>query len=245
MYKENKSGGAPQGFARLPIRAGKYARSIFLLLLLITSCEKIDLTPGDATVPDDSSSSLTATIPTEVLEVDAIPAPCTLWRGHVVALVEPINGSSATPPFKGGWEGLITLLSLHEWNNLPSALNTADPTVASTLADSYQEYDLTHWRIPTTAQAKALKAAYPAATVPESVGEQACPEQSRRESTSSGINTLLLQAEGIPLTPSARYLCEEGTKSFSFAPGSTISTAGAKATTYRLRLVRTLRLKQK
>lgn len=234
MYKENKSGGAPQGFARLPIRAGKYSRSIFLLLLLITSCEKIDLTPEDSTVPDDPSSSLTDTIPTEILEVDAIPAPCTLWRGHVVALVEPINGSSATPPFKEGWEAMVTLLSLHEWSNLPSALNTADPTVASTLADSYQEYDLTHWRIPTTAQAKALKAAYPATAVPEPVGE---PVES--------INALLLQAEGIPLTPSARYLCEEGTKSFSFAPGTTISTAGAKATTYRLRLVKTLHMKQK
>lgn len=234
MHKQNKSGGAPQGFARLPIRARKFSRSTFLLLLLITSCEKIDLTPDATILPDDSSSILTDTLPSEVLMVEAIPAPCTLWQGHIVALVESINGSSATPPFQRGWEGLITLLSLHEWIDLPSALHATNPTVATTLADSYQEYDLTHWRIPTTAQAKALKAACSVTTVPDD-----------SSSDIAGINALLQQAEGLPLTPEARYLCEDGTKSFSFAPGTTIATAGKKATTYRLRLVRTLHLKQK
>lgn len=215
MHNQIKSGGVPKGFARLPIRARKLSRSTFLLLLLLFSCQKIDLTPEDTPVPD--GSGLSDTLPTEIIEVEAIPTPCTLWQGHIVALVEPINGSSATPPFKEGWEGLVTLLSLHEWSNLPSALHATNPTEASTLARGYQEYDLPHWRIPTATQAKALKAAYPAVTVPE----------------------------GLPLSPDARYLCEEGTKSFSFAPGTTISTAGTKATTYRLRLVKTLHLKQK
>ena len=83
-------------------------------------------------------------------------------------------------------------------------------------------------------QANALKASCSATTFPyDSSSDIAC------------INALLQQAEGLPLTPDARYLCEDGTKSFSFAPGTTIATAGTKATTYRLRLVRTLHLKQK
>ena len=35
----------------------------------------------------------------------------------------------------------------------------------------------------------------------------------------------------------ARYLCDEGRKTFSFVPSSTIAKAGTKAATYRLRLL--------
>lgn len=48
----------------------------------------------------------------------------------------------------------------------------------------------------------------------------------------------------LPFDASARYLCDEGQKSFSFALSTTISAAGTKTTTYRLRLVKRLRLKQ-
>lgn len=211
--------------------------SFLLIVLLLISCGQLELSdsladnpPAADKSPAPDTSVPDADNPSETILVSALPAPCSIWQNHIVALVAPVSGASASD----SPEAFITLISLYDWANLPSALNADNPTLATSIAQGYQEYDLTHWRIPTAAEAKALKATYPAATVPE-------------ESSSgiTGINALLLQAEGIPLIPDARYLCEGATRSFSLAPGTTISTAGTKATNYRLRLVKTLRLKQK
>lgn len=83
----------------------------------------------------------------------------------------------------------------------------------------------TDWRIPTVAEAKALKAAYSA---PASGGLPSAPVPEASASGLSDILTLLQQAEGLPLILDARYLCEGATRSFSFAPGTSISTAGTK-----------------
>lgn len=200
-------------------------------MLLLVSCGQLEL----ADIPENNPSSADLplpdedTLPSEVIIVSALPAPCSIWQNHIVALVTPVPEASAS----GSSEALITLISLYDWGDLPSALNEANPTFVCTIAQGYQEYDLSDWRIPTAAEAKALKAAY-SAPVPEASA-----------SGLSGILNLLMQAEGLPLILDARYLCEEGAKSFSFAPGTTISAAGTKATNYRLRLVKILRLKQK
>lgn len=172
--------------------------------------------------------------PSEAIIVATLPTPCSIWRDHVVALTSPIDKTN-TP------EALVTLISLYDWPEVPSALNESSPTVAATIAQGYQEYDLTNWRIPSAAEAKALKAAY---APPHSSGPVL--EGSSFESLNALLRTL--EASELHLTEgttNARYLCEDATRTFSFAPNTTISTAGTKATNYRLRLVKTFRFRQK
>lgn len=197
---------------------------------------------GEATVPevspsgeDSPTSSEHVPPPSEAIIVAALPTPCSIWHDHVVALVTPIEDTSRNS------EALVTLISLYDWADLPSALNESSPTLATTIAQGYQEYDLANWRIPTAAEAKALKAAY---TPPQSKGPVL------GGSAFESLNALFRSLEASELhltegTSNVRYLCEDATRTFSFAPSTTISTAGTKATNYRLRLVKTLRLKQK
>lgn len=262
-----------------------------VLLLSLASCgemelptaplegdEATDSNPQDkeTTVPGTSASGEDAPAPdgplpplSEAIPVDAFPTPCSIWRDHVVALVTPIEDTSRNS------EALVTLISLYDWPNLPSALNESSPTLATTIAQGYQEYELTNWRIPTAAEAKALKAAYTpsqskapvlGATASESTPSQSknpvlegsafesTPPQSKGPvlggSAFESLNALLLTLKASELhltdgTTNVRYLCEDATRTFSFVPGTTISAAGTKATTYRLRLVKALRLKLK
>lgn len=196
---------------------------------------------SEATVPEVSPSGEDSPTPSdhipppsEAIIVATLPTPGSIWRDHVVALTTPIDKTN-TP------EALVTLISLYDWPEVPSALNESSPTVAATIAKGYQEYDFTNWRIPSAAEAKALKAAY---TLPHS--SSPVLEGSAFESLNALLRTL--EASELHLTEgatNARYLCEDATRTFSFAPNTTISTAGTKATNYRLRLVKNLRLKQK
>lgn len=245
--------------------------------LLTTACEQEDLTFGSG---PSSSSSTTLTLtaqppvseeeiplplstfgtesfpqgPTDsdtLIHVTTLPAPCTLWQGHVVVLVEPITvpeaspsgiqatvpGASAPGPYQ---EARIILLSKSEWSNLPSALNATNPAAALAIPATYSEGPLKDWRIPTAAEAKALKNTYaPSQPTGSILGGRA----------SESLNALLtsIAAPTIQATDekgnTIRYLCEDATRTFSFAPGTTISAAGTKSTNYHLRLVKTLRLK--
>ena len=196
---------------------------------------------GEANVPevspsgeDSPTSSDHIPPPSEAIIVATLPTPCSIWRDHVVALTTPINKTNTT-------EALVTLISLYDWPEVPSALNESSPTLAATIAQGYQEYDLSNWRIPSAAEAQALKAAY---TPPQSKGPVL--EGSAFESLNALLRTL--EASELHLTEgttNARYLCEDATRTFSFAPNTTISTAGTKATNYRLRLVKTFRFRQK
>lgn len=219
----------------------------------------------EATVPGTSASGEDAPAPdgslpppSEAIPVDAFPTLCSIWRDHVVVLVSPIEDTSRNS------EALVTLISLYDWADLPSALNESSPTLATTIAQGYQEYDLAKWRIPTTAEAKALKAAYPPAqskgtVIGDSASESSSSSgpvlggsvfESSCTSSFESLNALFLtlEASELHLTDGAtnvRYLCEDATRTFSFVPGTTNSAAGTKATNYRLRLVKTLRLKLK
>lgn len=271
----------------------------FVFSICLASCGEMELptaplekeeasdseaTNSEATVPevspsgeDSPTSSDHTPPPSEVITVATLPTPCSIWRDHVVALVTPIEDTSRNS------EALVTLISLYDWADLPSALNESSPTLATTIAQGYQEYDLANWRIPTMAEAKALKAAYTPAqskgTVLGSIVSESTPPQSKgpvlegsafkstppqskgpalgdspsgSPSTPSfeSLNALLLtlEASELHLTDGAtnvRYLCEDATRTFSFAPNTTISTAGTKATNYRLRLIKTFRFRQK
>lgn len=258
-----------------------FANTVPLVLLLsLASCGEMELPTApqerdeatdsnpqnqEATVPGTSASGEDAPAhdgplppPSEAIPVDAFPTPCSIWRDHVVVLVSPIEDTSRNS------EILVTLISLYDWADLPSALNESSPTLATTIAQGYQEYDLANWRIPTAAEAKALKAAYSPALskgavlgsiVSESssssgpvLGDSVCGSPSTPSFESLNALLFTLEASELHLTDGAtsvRYLCEDATRTFSFVPGTTISAAGTKATNYRLRLVKSLRLKLK
>lgn len=271
---------------------------IVLASVLLIACEQEDLSHTSGSYSTSSTTiTLTAQPPTDeeaiplsfstfgtevfpqgptdsdtLIHVTSIPAPCTLWQGHVVVLVEPVesaikdakatvfaeasvssnrapdassSGFQATVPVASAsgpyQEARITLLSKSEWCNLPSALNATNPAAAFAIPATYSEGSLKDWRIPTAAEAKALKSAYPLQSSGPILGGRA----------SESLNALLtnIAAPTIQATDekgtTIRYLCEDATRSFSFAPGTTISAAGTKSTNYRLRLVKTLHLKLK
>lgn len=237
---------------------------IVLVSVLLIACEQEDLSHTSGSSSTSSTTiTLTAQPPTDeeaiplsfstfsteafpqgptdsetLIHVTSIPAPCTLWQGHVVVLVETIppqdDAASET-------EARITFLSKSEWCNLPSALNATNPSAALAIPATYSEGTLRDWRIPTAAEAKALKSAYPLQSSGPILGGSA----------SESLNALLtsIAAPTIQATDekgtTIRYLCEDATRSFSFASGTTISAAGTKTTTYRLRLIKTLHLKLK
>ena len=69
-----------------------------------------------------------------------MPAPCSVWNGHVVATVDD--------------DGNALLLSLNEWENVSSADEEADnPMQASVIATGYEEGNIKGWEIPTEEQA--------------------------------------------------------------------------------------------
>ena len=269
---------------------------ILLASVLIIACEQDELLLSTDSSLRSSTITLTAQPPEEeeeitlffttftneafpqgptdsdtLIHVTTIPAPGSLWQGHVVALVEPIEPSTksiqatvlavasvsssrapeaslasfqATVPEASAsgpcQEARILLLSKSEWSNLPSALNITNPQVPLLIPATYCEGTLKDWRIPTAAEAKALKNTY---TPSQSSG----PILGGRAFES--LNALLTSVEAPNLQATdekggtIRYLCEDATRSFSFVSGTSISAAGTKATNYHLRLIKTIHLK--
>ena len=208
---------------------GTYNNGSFLLSGTVTPSEWADpvslsftfsndgntiITPDDTPVPEDSS---------EIYPVTTIPQPLTLWNGHLVIAAVSESATVGEPVES------ITLLSLSDWSNLTSALNTASPTEAPSIAQGYTEYDITGWRIPTEAEARTISQLY-------------------RENTDT-FDGLLSEAKAIPVVltddkgNNLRYLCEDALKTYSFK-NSTITNAGATVKNYHLRLVRTVRVQQ-
>lgn len=238
---------------------------LILASVLLIACEQEDFSLGHNSVSSCSTNvTLVAQPPTDedvisldlatfgtetfphgptdsdtLIHVTSFPVPCTLWQGHVVALVEPVP-IPATP--SQTTEFCFTLLSKSEWSDLPSALNATNPDAALAIPPTYTEGTLKDWRIPTAAEAKAFRDAYSMSSASNHL-----PGSPTFES----LNDLLASITAPTIQAidekgnSVRYLCEGATRSFSFAPGTTISAAGTKSTTYRLRLVKTLHLKLK
>lgn len=136
---------------------------------------------------------------------------CYVWNGHIVVSSQ-LNDDGKTE---------LLLLSLHEWSDMPSTNHVTDSALVRILAEGYQEMELNDWHVPTQDEAKRLREAY-------SVGSAAW----------NRLNRILLSNEASGLSEDARYLCNEGRKSFSFASGTTISNAGSKAKSYHLRLMK-------
>lgn len=156
--------------------------------------------------------------------METLPAPLSLWDGHVVVDTTLCGDDSST----------LLLLSIADYDGLTSALNAETPGMASGLATNYQEGALASWRIPTEDEARQLRAAY-----------LAHPDF---------FEDLLAQSGGDPVAitdgkgNNIRYLCAEARHTYSFKPGSAynaIKEAGASVRDYHLRLVTTVRVKQK
>lgn len=153
----------------------------------------------------------------DVNEPSGAPIVGTLWGNHIVAYVSELNETQ--------WS--VYLLSREEKVEVPSALSTDDnPDAALDYAGSYTEGELSGWNVPTTAEAQMLQ---------QSLGGDALLD----------LNEMLTQ-EGLPpfldyepnsSTEKARYLCDDGKKSFSMAGTTAPSKAGEKKK-YRLRLVK-------
>lgn len=154
------------------------------------------------------------------IRVERWPEAGSIFQGHVVALVDSVSPQKAR----------LTLLSLWDWNSLPSANNAEQPTLALDMAAAYIEGDLEHWSIPSKIQAQALKAAYD-------------------ETSLDTLNRLFRSLNAMEIliengSSNVRYLCEEASKSFCFKSGTAISNAGSASHDYHMRLVRTLEVRR-
>ena len=136
---------------------------------------------------------------------------CYAWNGHVVV--------SEKRTASGGIE--LLLLSLYEWSDMPSANHVTDSTLVRIVVEGYQEMELSEWQVPTLEEAKYLRVAY----------ESGSDSQER-------LNKILMANDALVVSGDARYLCNEGRKSFSFASGTSTTNAGSKIKTYKLRLVK-------
>lgn len=178
-------------------------------------------TPPEPSNPDtihiDWDDSPTTEAP---VHVDAIPSVCSIWQGHVVALVDSLSPT----------ESQLTLLSLREWDHMPSANHESRSTYATSIAANYIEQNLSQWQMPASEQAKALQAAY--------LGGSLSFDRLNALFESCQAPTIQLRTG----SDNARYLCDQGTRSFSFVANTKISNAGTKVTTYHMRLVRTIRV---
>lgn len=142
--------------------------------------------------------------------VSSIPAPGTLWEGHIVAMTDSLSATAAT----------LTLLSIEDWGNMTSSTNATTPGMAAEAAAGYEEFGMKGWSIPSQEDGRRLYAAYTSGILTPAV-------------TAAHAKELVLQESG----KNIRYLCDNATKTYSFSVNS-INDAGATLKNYHLRLVR-------
>lgn len=159
-----------------------------------------------------SSSGSGTTTPTN--DVAAIPEQGSIWEGHIAALVENATATEAD----------VLLLGLHEMRNVFAPAAEGHETQMQDSVQAYFENDLKDWSVPSEEQARALKKQY----------------GGNFDELNELIKDNLPLADTLSVSTSssnARYLCEEGTKTFNFAANGSITSAGT-STKYRLRLVK-------
>lgn len=152
------------------------------------------------------------TIPT--VKVDALPAQGQAWNGHVVALVENATDTEAD----------LLLWSLTEYNNVYAPIAEGHENDMQALVNAYEEGGLQGWAVPTADQARKLREIY----------------GGKFDDLNAVIETLGGDLISVSNTNNnARYLCEEGSKTFNFAESGSITSAG-KLVKYRLRLLKVI-----
>ncbi len=167
----------------------------------------------NAVIGNDEDSSEN-TEDKSVVKVSAIPDAFTEWEGHLVALVSDRTETSA----------ILTLLSLRDWSDMTSAINTSTPDMARTEAESYEEYGMGLWSIPSEDEGKLLTVAYREGSLRDAI-------------LSIGCDTIALTKK----SGNVLYLSENATRVFRFNANYT-RDAAAGPTDYHLRLVRRVRV---
>lgn len=164
------------------------------------------------------------TFPSE--QVNSFPSAGSIWNGHYVAYVYSTDGTAMllnNDEANASKSVNLLLLSLNEWTEVGSAINKTDPSQAASIVSEYTENGLSGWSIPTTFEAKYLKALYTDASI-------------------ETLNNTMYANQGVGITPldnkgeNIRYLCEDATYSFAWKSSSSVTKAGNTAT-YSLRLV--------
>lgn len=150
------------------------------------------------------------TIPT--VNVASIPEQGQPWNGHVVALVENATSTEAD----------LLLLSLAEYKDVYAPAASGHTTDMQALVNAYLEDGLEDWSVPSEEQARSLRKQY--------------------GGKFDDLNAVIEVLGGSLITVSstsnnARYLCEQGTKTFNFAENGSITSAGTSVK-YRLRMVK-------
>ncbi len=115
----------------------------------------------------------------------------------------------------------VLLISLAEW----SATGANASSVAASAVSEHTEGNMNNWRIPTSEE--MLKDIIPALSTSGNI---------------DSTNALLTQAGGSKLTNGAGYLCDDATKFVKMGSKDAASTI-SDATSYRLRLVKTIIVK--
>ena len=151
----------------------------------------------------------------EVAYISSVPSAGDIWNGHVIATIDQDETYSN--------EYNVMLISLQGWTNVASANNEIYPTEALEIAETYEESGPSGWCIPSRADGVLLYISY--------------SDTDRNLLLSTNITscggTDIVVTNG---SSAARYLCEDGTYTYSFK-NSIVSVAGAK-TKYYLRLVK-------
>lgn len=205
---------------------------LFCTLLTAVACEKIDeadfaqASGGGVSEPNASTGETTATengggqdnllqeLPDGSLYMSA--------EQHAVALSYTDDDECERSLY----------ISLCEWDAVPSAFSEVANDRAIELASKYVEGDISGWRIPTREEAVQLREIY--GSTPPYVSDRF---NELNEQIINNGGRELRAWEKKDSNPAYRYLCEDGTYTFSLKQGSNITKAGTK-TTYHLRLVK-------
>lgn len=166
----------------------------------------------------NSEDSPTPSTENDTYIVSSFPEDGDTWNGHVVATAEISDDKCE-----------VMLISLKGWGDVYSSFHATESGMAQGYADSYTEKGISDWNIPTTDDAKLIASIY-------STDENLAILNSKLTDCGGSIIYKVLENKN------ARFLCDGGAKTYSFA-NTTISAAGATVK-YSLRLVKHIILKK-
>lgn len=175
--------------------------------------EELTLDDNDGNSDDGGNDHYDNNDGGEEYYVSTMPSLGEIYHSHAIVAIDD--------------SGQALLLSNIDYESIPSAYSEEyDPGTAVRIAEVNIEDGMTGWTIPTREEARLLRSLW----------------STEDDSAIEALNGTLCD-HGIPelrYTNTDRYLCEDGTYTFSLAPSTSISKAGTKKT-YLLRLVKRVR----
>ncbi len=179
---------------------------------------------SSGSTPPTTDDNNTAQVDSITYWVNSFPEEGEFWNNHIVALVEYPFAEEACN---------ILLLSKKEWKNVPSAYSET-PDSALTIANSYVEEDLNNWRIPTKIEAQKMW---------DEIGGDLYLETTNSTLEQRELPILATGPESG--STQIRYLCEDAQSSFTWDDYKFGAIKCGASRTYRLRAVKSIKLKLK